>query len=375
MTFYLAFSTIVFLVYLIFILFASSKIELLAKINQHKKSTQQYTYSIIVPFRNEIGNLSNILSDLKNLKFDKARFEVIFIDDHSTDGSFELLNKEGLLKIFKLIKAIKSGKKSAVKQAISLASGEYIYTIDADCRLHPDILNQADEILSGLRPKLLVQPVITSKGKKLLSRFQYYDYLSLMGVNAAVYSLKGQPVIASAANLIFSKKAFETIKPFDDNLHVSSGDDMFLLRAFLTNDPKSVVLNYTPDSLVTTKPESGWFALIKQRIRWAGKMKRFNGSNSSFLGMFAVVVQVVLLGLLAIGIFIDLYYLLYFFAFVFLKSLIDFVFLSNSAGLFGQKANWISVLILEPVYMIFIPLVLLFSMFIHPQWKGRKIVN
>jgi glycosyltransferase involved in cell wall biosynthesis len=375
MTFFLIFSAFVLLVHLSFILFATSKIESPVKVNRQTKSRQQFSYSIIIPFRNEIRNLTNILSDLKQLNFNRNRFEVIFIDDDSMDGSFELLDKEDFSDNFKLIKAINRGKKQAIKQAISLASGNYIYTIDADCRLHPDILQQADEIIEIFLPTLLVQPVISENKNHLLFKFQYYDYLSLMGINAAVDNLKGQPAIASAANLIFSKEAFDTIMPFEDNLNISSGDDMFLLQSFLKDDPQSVILNYSADSLITTKPELSWFALFKQRIRWTGKMKRFSGSISFFLGMLTVAVQVVLMTLLAIGICNNLFYLLYFMGFWFLKSWIDFIFLNKTAVLLGQKANWISVFILEPVYMIFVPSILLLSLFVHPQWKGRKIVN
>jgi cellulose synthase/poly-beta-1,6-N-acetylglucosamine synthase-like glycosyltransferase len=375
MTFFLIFSTIVLLIYLIFILIAISKIKPPVKNRQPVNTKHHFTFSIIIPFRNEIGNLANILSDLKQLNFDKNRFEVILIDDGSTDGSFELLEKEELLDNFRLIKASNVGKKPAIIEAISMASGNYIYSTDADCRLHPDILKQVDDFLSENLAKLIVQPVLSTNRNNLLGQFQYYDFLSLMGINNAVYNLNGVPAIASAANLIFNKTAFEALMPFIDNLHISSGDDMFLLKSFLAADPQSVVLNYKPQSLVITRAETNWASFIKQRIRWAGKMKHFNGSTSFFLGALSVAVQVAWIGFLVISFNSSFYFALVFIGIWVLKSVLDYSFFYKIGTLLGKKTNWITVFILEPVYMVIVPLILLLSLFIHPQWKGRKIAH
>jgi cellulose synthase/poly-beta-1,6-N-acetylglucosamine synthase-like glycosyltransferase len=375
MTFFLFYSTIVLLVYLTFILFAISKVKPPVKNSQPVNTKHHFAFSIIIPFRNEAENLTNILSDLEQLNFDKNRFEVIFIDDGSTDGSFGFLEKQEFLNNFRLIKASSDGKKQAIIEAISLASGNYIYSTDADCRLHPDILKQADEILCQNQTKLIVQPVLSTKSNNLLGQFQYYDFLSLMGINTAVYNLNGVPAIASAANLIFNKAAFEALMPFNNNLHISSGDDMFLLKSFLKADPQSVILNYRPESLVITKAETNWVSFIKQRIRWAGKMKHFNGSTSFFLGALSVAVQVALIGFLMMGFINSYYFALVFIGIWVLKSVLDYSFFYKIGILLGKKTKWITVFILEPVYMVIVPLILLLSLFIHPQWKGRKIAH
>jgi len=373
MTFFLIFSALVLLIYSVIVLFAVLKIKVPIKTNQIPGILHGFTYTIIIPFRNEIENLTHILSDLKQLNFVKDRFEVIFIDDNSSDGSFEFLENSELPKNFKLLRALKDGKKQAIAQAISSASGSYIYTIDADCRLHPDLLRKVDDMVMVKKPGLLIQPVISYHGNSLLSRFQYYDYLSLMGINKAVVDFNGQPALASAANLIFNKETFETLKPFNDNLNISSGDDMFLLRSFLKEDHQSVFLNYTPENLVITNPEKSWPHLIKQRIRWTGKMRRFSSSISFFLGMLSMVVQIVFISLFVLGLSYQVNYILFFLCFWLFKSLLDYLFFKKTALLLGQKASWFEVLILEPLYMIFVPVVILLSLFVHPKWKGRKI--
>ena len=112
MTFLLIFSGSVLLFYMAIILFASYKIKK-PVLQVSGKTFNNNSYSIIVPFRNEIENLKNIYFDLLDLEFDQSRIEVIFIDDHSTDGSFEWLGKCVKPVNFKLLASSKIGKKQA----------------------------------------------------------------------------------------------------------------------------------------------------------------------------------------------------------------------------------------------------------------------
>lgn len=375
MIFFLIIAAVVISIYSIVILFAASKIIIKKKSDQHIFPKSGFTYSIIIPFRNEIENLAFIFSDLKNLNFDQARFEVRFVDDGSTDGSFELLKGYELPENFRLLKSANQGKKQAINLAISTAIGDYIYTVDADCRLHPDILKHIDKTIQFKNPGLLVLPVLSNKGDGLLSRFQYYDYLSLMGANVAAHELKGHPALASGANLVFSKAKFVSIIPFEKNLHISSGDDMFLLRAFIDKEPDNVVLNYSKESLVITKAENSWLALIKQRVRWAGKMKHFIDTTSFFLGVLSLAMQLVLLGFIILSLFYQPGFIVYFIVLWLLKSLLDCFFFKKVALLFEQKVSFFSVILLELIYMIFVPVVVLLSLFYHPKWKGRIIAG
>ena len=356
------------------ILFAAYKINK-PVLNVSNKNYSNNSYTIIVPFRNEMENLKLIYSNLLDLKFDQQRFEVIFIDDNSSDGSFEWLEKCDMPPNFKLLTSLKIGKKQALIKAISKASGSFIITTDADCRLHPHWIKSIDETIESKNPKLIVQPVITSFKNNPVYQFQYYDSLSLLGINLAIYNIRKQPTIASGANLVFQKEAFNKIEPYSDNVHIASGDDMFLLRSFLKHDPNSVILNYSPENLVVTKSENSWFKLVKQRMRWAGKMKRFNNTTSFYLGLFSVIIQVILIVFLVLGLWHQNYYLSVFVFSWLAKSGVDFIFFSKIAQQIGQRVSWFNVFMLELFYMIFVPLIVVFSLFKSPKWKGRKIVN
>ena len=96
--------------------------------------------SVIIPVFNEKESLPDLLKELSvNLNAYK-KWEVIFIDDGSSDGSTELLVescKEN--KHFKLIQFYRNfGKSAALNEGFKMASGDYVITMDADLQDSPD---------------------------------------------------------------------------------------------------------------------------------------------------------------------------------------------------------------------------------------------
>lgn len=87
--------------------------------------------SIIIPFSNTESYIKRCLISVRNQTF--SRFEVILIDDHSTDGS--RLIAEQLVTIdkrFRLVELDGSGPSAARNLGIQEAKNEYIYFLDSD---------------------------------------------------------------------------------------------------------------------------------------------------------------------------------------------------------------------------------------------------
>ena len=107
--------------------------------------------SIVLPVLNEIESLSSLIDELKvNLEFVND-WEIIFVDDGSTDGSTDYLielcsNNSN----FKLIQFHRNyGKSAALSEGFKVASGEYIITMDADLQDDPaeikNLIKKLDE--------------------------------------------------------------------------------------------------------------------------------------------------------------------------------------------------------------------------------------
>lgn len=90
--------------------------------------------SLVIPLRNEKGNLAGILNDVRQL--DDLLHEVIFVEGNSNDGTWDTLKEEcsqyhGKVKL-RLFQQLGVGKKDAVRLALSKAEADLIAIYDAD---------------------------------------------------------------------------------------------------------------------------------------------------------------------------------------------------------------------------------------------------
>lgn len=111
--------------------------------------------SIIIPVYNEEGTIRLILKKINELKIDNIDFEVIVINDGSTDNSVKIIkeNNELYNQFINLEK--NSGKGFAIKSGLKLVTGDYVILQDADLEydpseytklLNPIISNKADVV-------------------------------------------------------------------------------------------------------------------------------------------------------------------------------------------------------------------------------------
>jgi glycosyltransferase involved in cell wall biosynthesis len=128
--------------------------------------------SVIIPVCDEEENLEILSTKLKSV-LDKLQkdYEIIFIDDGSTDRSYQVLknlakNNSGI----KLIKFRKNyGKTAAIAAGVKASNGNYIVTIDGDLQNDPEdiplMLQKIDhgyDVVSGWRQNRKDNPLLTN---------------------------------------------------------------------------------------------------------------------------------------------------------------------------------------------------------------------
>ncbi len=92
--------------------------------------------SIIIPARNEEGNKELFIKALNKFKQISNNFEIIFVEGHSKDNTYYMLeelkaNFSDFLKII-LLKQTGKGKKNAVVEGCNISSGETLAIVDSD---------------------------------------------------------------------------------------------------------------------------------------------------------------------------------------------------------------------------------------------------
>lgn len=166
--------------------------------------------TVVVPFRNEVDNLE-ALAECLNLQSHPS-FEVIFVDDHSDDGSHELM--EGIAPSFNFKHRIEklelgSGKKKAIQYAIERSTGEIILTTDADCTMGKDWIETMLSSFVKDDVQLVIGPVML-KGDTWWKKLQSIEFSALIGMTKVLADLK-RPTMANGANLAFTRSAFEKV--------------------------------------------------------------------------------------------------------------------------------------------------------------------
>lgn len=102
--------------------------------------------SLLVAAKNEEAVISNLVKNLCNLDYPKARYELWVIDDHSTDGTPTLLDQ--LAKEYDQLKVLHrpadagGGKSGALNQVLPLTKGEIVGVFDADAQVSKDLLRR-----------------------------------------------------------------------------------------------------------------------------------------------------------------------------------------------------------------------------------------
>lgn len=332
------------------------------------ESSAHRHFSVLIPFRNEAENLPRLLHSIEQLHYPKTHFEVLLIDDESSDASVQIIeafrqHTQLQLRIIENSRKSASPKKDALNAGIKTASYDWIVATDADCAVPENWLHCFDQKIQKEQPLFIAGPVSFFMQQGLLHRFQQLDFLSLQGATLGSFGLK-QAFMCNGANLAFAKTEFLELKGYAQNDHLASGDDVFLLQKFLKAYPDRVGYLKQKEALIFTQAQSNWKNLFNQRKRWAAKA-------SAYTSYFALITAfLVFFGNLST--ILGVFYLAELGPLVVLKLAVDFVLIYLTARLFNQTAtlkNYMWVALLYPFITVYIALTSQLKSF---EWKGRS---
>ena len=339
--------------------------------------------SIVVAARNEEENISQCIQSLLRQDYQVDKFEILIVDDFSTDKTAELIKKfESSVTNLKYLsstaneqrKHIFSYKREAIQTGINASKGKYILLTDADCIVPSSWISTYSENFMKEDGVFIGGPVIISDEKpNLLTSFQGLDMIGMMVITGAGFQ-SGNQLLANGANMGFSKQVFNDLGGYDQFPKKASGDDMFLLHHFHQHYPKSIRFLKTLSAVVDTQPEHSLKSLLRQRIRWASKNNAYKEMNINFSlsVLFIVSLTIVILGVLSIiqaSIFFPMFCVLYIF-----KIFSDYLLQREAIRFFNKRKLKNYFFLSQNIHTMYITWVgIMASLFPVYQWKGRKV--
>lgn len=337
--------------------------------------------SVIIAARNEENNIPELLQSLQAQQYPSHLYEVIIIDDHSTDNSWQLLQELrfdqlqvkalALKDYIEERSAIGSYKKKAIETGINAASGQLIVTTDADCRFNTQWLACIAAFYEANDAKFIAAPVTYYNQTTLLSIFQTLDFLTLQGITAAsVY--KRFHSMCNGANLAYEKSAFFEVNGFNNIDNIASGDDMLLMHKIFKQYPDRVFYLKNRSAIVTTEPAASWKQFFHQRIRWASKADKYDDKRIFWVLLLVYLLNVCFLAG-AIASCWNSTRLLLVLLLLLAKVLIEFPFVNSVAIFFGQQRLMKYFPFLQPLHILYTVIAGWLGKFGHYEWKGRRI--
>lgn len=236
-----------------------------------KKETKINTnnsISIIIALKNESKNIQRLMRYLNSLDYPKEKFEIIFVNDNSTDDTKEkisgAISGETNNKIIDAKNKLFEGKKGALDIGIKNSSFPFILITDADCRPPANWLKHySAKFDDGFQFIIGVSPF--NQTNSAANKISCFENMRSIFLSFAL-AQEGNPYNAAARNIGFTKEAFNKIGGYKNTTQTVSGDDDLLLKEMAKNKQKIGLLTNS-ESFVLSDTEENLFKLFHQRGR------------------------------------------------------------------------------------------------------------
>ena len=114
-------------------------------------------FSVVIITFNDRAKLLECLHALQAQSFPGDRFEIIVVDDGSTDGTADSVRSQ--FPRVRLVQKENSGPDNSRTLGVSLAIGEFVVFIDSDCLVAPDWLDNIDRSLERNKVSIVGGPI------------------------------------------------------------------------------------------------------------------------------------------------------------------------------------------------------------------------
>jgi cellulose synthase/poly-beta-1,6-N-acetylglucosamine synthase-like glycosyltransferase len=329
-----------------------------------------------------------LLQSLMAQSYPTHLFEVIVVNDHSTDrtaaivGSYSKYNINLIsLADYDNDEKINSYKKKAIEIGIIESKGSLIVTTDADCYLQQNWLATIAAFYEKEEPVFIAAPVAINNSVSFIKIFQALDFMTLQGITgAAVY--KKLNSMCNGANMAYEKKVFYEVDGFKNIDAIASGDDMLLMHKIFKLYPLKVLFLKSADAIAETQPVRSIAQFFNQRIRWASKADKYDDKRILPILVLVYLFNLLLFIIPVISIFYhpvlsicnyQLSFIICWLLLLALKTIVELIFLIPVARFFKKGSLLVLFPLMQPFHIMYTVIAGWLGKFGSYKWKGRKV--
>jgi len=220
--------------------------------------------SIIVPAFNEAEVIQSSLSSLLELRY--PYYEIIAVDDGSTDGTFERMREfEGNhygVKV-SVFRKENSGKADTLNYGIRRSKAPIVVCMDSDSRLTPDALRYAVRPFADPHVGAVAGNVKVINRHNIWTKLQALEYIEGLNIVRKAQAFWRSVNVIPGPIGIFRRTAIEATGGYDND---TFAEDFDMTVKILSAGWK---INYEPKAVAFTEAPEVLLDIIKQRYRWS----------------------------------------------------------------------------------------------------------
>jgi len=241
--------------------------------------------SVVVAAKNEAEALEAHLPLW--LGQDYPEFEVVVINDRSTDRTAEVLDRYADYPRLRIVridpqewKSFIGNKKYALTMGIKAARHPYLLFTDADCRPASDRW-----IRLMTAPFTEGKEIVLGYGKYArrpgwLNLLVRYETL-LTALNYMGFALRGKPYMGVGRNLAYTRELFFRNDGFKNHFELLSGDDDLFVNENATAENTAVCIR--PQAHTVSDPPTTWGSWIRQKRRHYSTARHYRTAHKMLL--------------------------------------------------------------------------------------------
>src|SRR5262245_7324639 len=224
--------------------------------------TSRASVTVIVPTFNGGSGLNRTIASLHRQTLRPV--EIIVVDDGSTDETRAIAERARALGLIDMVicHGTRCGRSAAINAAARFASGELLFTVDADTVFEPTAIARLVAVFDDPRVAgASCNIAISNERESIWTGLQSVEYLMSISAGRSILDVVGAIACLSGACSMYRRDVFLR----QGGLDVGPGED---LEYSLRLRRLGYLIRFVPDAWAETDGPASGISLLRQRARW-----------------------------------------------------------------------------------------------------------